>query len=112
MPLVLNSAPLVMPSSESYISSSSKAKHQPSIITNSLDRDAPQPEQSSRGSAKKSARKLYFYKSPRNADKKRSKAARTLASNGMIENDTYKNDVEGNVSTSQDGLSVRMAFLL
>jgi len=100
-----------MPLSESYTSSSSKAKHQPSIINNSLDRNVQQPEQSSRGSAKKSARKLYFYKSPRNADKKRSKAARPFASNGMIENDVYKNDVEDNLSTSQDGSSVRIIFL-
>ncbi|KAL7521234.1 hypothetical protein ACHAWX_005919 [Stephanocyclus meneghinianus] len=102
VPLVLDNATLVIPSSESYISSSSKAKRQPSITNNSLDRDTRQPEQSSRGSAKKSARKLYFYKSPRNADKRRSKAARTLASNGMIENDAHKNDVGDNVSSSQD----------
>ena len=108
MPLVLDNAPVVIPSSESYISSSSKAKHQPSITNNSLDRVTRQPEQSSRGSAKKSARKLYFYKSPRNADKRRSKAARTLASNGMIENDAHKNDVGDNVSSSQDVSCVRI----
>ncbi|KAL3782242.1 hypothetical protein HJC23_000305 [Cyclotella cryptica] len=102
VPLTLDKASLLMSSSESYTSSSIKAKRQPSITKKSLYRDDQQPNQSNRGLARKSARKLYFYKSPRNADKKRSKATRMSASNGKIENDEHKNEVENNASTLQN----------
>lgn len=96
IPVKLDAGPIVSLTEPSASSSNNPKKSKLSLITSSLY-DYTQPSApSSTASAKSSARKLYFYKSPRNKDERRASTGQTPGSQSG--KDAPKKD---NASTSK-----------